>query len=71
MNTTSGTTDVAWLNIKEAAGHLKVSVHLLYRLVALGKQAKRPIPVSRIGKLLRFEKGTLDAWAKGNTDWSC
>lgn len=45
------------MNIKEVAEYLRVSRASVYRLVK-----QRKIPVSRIGKHLRFRKEVVDEW---------
>jgi excisionase family DNA binding protein len=46
-----------WLNSTEAAAYLKVPLSTIYQLTHLKK-----IPVSRINRILRFSKDSLDIW---------
>jgi excisionase family DNA binding protein len=59
-NTTSSKPEsqgTAWLNSTEAAAYLKVPLSTIYQLTHLKK-----IPVSRINRILRFSKDSLDIW---------
>ena len=48
-----------WLNLIEAQRYLKVSKETIYRYVY-----RKKIPMYRLGKLYRFNKGELDSWMK-------
>lgn len=51
-----------WVNIREAAEHLGLSIAFLRKAV----RHKR-VPYARAGsKALRFRKGDLDRWLEGN-----
>ena len=49
--------DSGFMTVKEVSEYLRVSRASIYRLVK-----ERKIPVSRIGKHLRFRKRTIDEW---------
>jgi excisionase family DNA binding protein len=52
-----------WLNIKEAAQHIAMSVAFLRKSVR-----NKTIPYSRVGtKALRFDRDTLDEWVSVNS----
>ncbi len=55
----------AILTAQEAASYLRLSLRTLYRAVQAGR-----IPCAREGKVLRFHREALDAWAKGGIAWS-
>lgn len=55
----------AILTAQEAARYLRLSLRTLYRAVRAGR-----IPCAREGKVLRFHRDALDAWAKGGIAWS-
>lgn len=50
-----------WLNTDDAAKYLGISVSNLYGLAQKGR-----IPVSKIGKVWRFDSEELDAWVRAN-----
>jgi len=50
------------LNIKEAAAYMGLSVHTLYTMVS-----QRRIPFIKVGRLVKFDVGLLDAWIKQHT----
>ncbi len=50
-----------WLNTDEAAKYLGISASNLYGLAQKGR-----IPVSKIGKVWRFDGEELDAWVRAN-----
>lgn len=51
-----------WLDIREAAAHLNVSVAFLRKSVRLNK-----VPFARAGtKVLRFRRSDLDRWLESN-----
>ena len=50
------------LNIKEAAAYIGLSVHTLYTMVS-----QRRIPFIKVGRLVKFDVGLLDAWIKQHT----
>ncbi len=49
--------DHGFMTVQEVSGYLRVSRASVYRLVK-----ERKIPVSRIGKHLRFRKRIIDEW---------
>ena len=51
------------MNVSDVANYLRISRASVYRLAK-----QRKIPVSRIGKHLRFRKETLDIWLHHNTE---
>lgn len=50
------------VDIKEAATYTSLSVHTLYTMVS-----QRRIPYVKVGRLVKFDLGLLDAWIKQNT----
>ncbi len=48
--------------IKETAEYTGLSVHTLYTMVS-----QRRIPFVKVGRLVKFDVGLLDAWIKENT----
>ncbi|GEM_PF-5500132 len=52
------------LTAQEAASYLRLSLRTFYRAVRAGR-----IPCAREGKVLRFHRDALDAWAKGGVAW--
>lgn len=48
-----------WMDIEEAAAHLKVSVAFIYK-----RTRKDAIPYHRLGGLLRFDPAELDEWLR-------
>lgn len=50
-----------WLNTEEAAKYLGISVSNIYSLAQRGR-----IPVSKIGKVWRFDSEELDVWVRAN-----
>jgi excisionase family DNA binding protein len=58
-----------FLTLKETAGYLNVSVHLLYRLVET-----KQIPHTRIGRKILFDIKKLEGFIEENSfeiqDWS-
>ena len=50
------------LNIKEAAAYTGLSVHTLYTMVS-----QRRIPFVKVGRLVKFDVGLLDAWIRQHT----
>jgi excisionase family DNA binding protein len=59
----SAPADDAWLNVKEAAAHLGISTHAIYRLVA---QREIPFHQSRPNAKCWFRRCELDAWRSGS-----
>lgn len=52
-----------WLNIKEAAQHIAMSVAFVRKSVR-----NKTIPYSRVGtKALRFDRDALDQWLSANS----
>ncbi len=49
-------------SVKEAAAYTGLSVHTLYTMVS-----QRRIPFVKVGRLVKFDIGLLDAWIKENT----
>jgi len=47
-----------WMNVADAAKHLKISKETVYRMLE-----KKKIPAHRIGKLWRFNEKEIDVWA--------
>ena len=52
------------LTAQEAAHYLRLSLRTFYRAVRAGR-----IPCAREGKVFRFHREALDAWAKGGVAW--
>ncbi len=52
------------LTAQEAARYLRLSLRTFYRAVRAGR-----IPCAREGKVLRFHRKALDAWAGGAISW--
>lgn len=48
--------------LPEAAEYLNLSPHTLYTMVS-----QRRIPFVKVGRLVKFDVGLLDAWIKQNT----
>ena len=48
--------------IQEAAEYTSLSPHTLYTMVS-----QRRIPFVKVGRLVKFDVGLLDAWIKQNT----
>lgn len=48
--------------MEQAAGYLNIPLNTLYKMVSHGK-----VPVVKINRLNRFDKGLLDEWIKENT----
>ncbi|NOZ21238.1 MAG: helix-turn-helix domain-containing protein [Planctomycetes bacterium] len=51
------------MTVAQAAGYLQLHKQVLYRHVRRGT-----VPVSRVGRTLRFKKSVLDAWLE-RTAW--
>jgi excisionase family DNA binding protein len=55
-------TEKKWLNIREAAGHIGMSVAFLRK-----GTRNRSVPFCRVGtKALRFDREALDQWLRAN-----
>lgn len=52
------------LTAQEAARYIRLSLRTFYRAVRAGR-----IPCAREGKVLRFHRDALDAWARGVISW--
>ncbi len=50
------------ISIKETAEYTGLSVHTLYTMVS-----QRRIPFVKVGRLVKFDVGLLDAWINENT----
>ena len=50
------------ISIQEAASYTGLSPHTLYTMVS-----QRRIPFVKVGRLVKFDVGLLDAWIKQNT----
>ena len=50
------------IDIKAAATYTGLSVHTVYSMVS-----QRRIPFVKVGRLLKFDLGLLDAWIKQHT----
>lgn len=50
------------ISIQEAATYIGLSPHTLYTMVS-----QRRIPFVKVGRLVKFDVGLLDAWIKQNT----
>ena len=50
------------LDIKAAAEYTGLSPHTVYAMVS-----QRRIPFVKVGRLVKFDVGLLDAWIKQNT----
>jgi excisionase family DNA binding protein len=50
------------INIQEAAQYTGLSPHTIYTMVS-----QRRIPFVKVGRLVKFDVGLLDAWIKQNT----
>jgi excisionase family DNA binding protein len=50
------------IDIREAAEYTGLSVHTLYTMVS-----QRRVPFVKVGRLVKFDVGLLDAWIKQNT----
>ena len=50
------------ITIQEAAAYTGLSPHTLYTMVS-----QRRIPFVKVGRLVKFDVGLLDAWIKQNT----
>lgn len=50
------------IDIKDAASYTGLSVHTVYAMVS-----QRRIPYVKVGRLVKFDMGLLDAWIKQNT----
>ena len=50
------------ISIHEAATYTGLSPHTLYTMVS-----QRRIPYVKVGRLVKFDVGLLDAWIKQNT----
>lgn len=50
------------LDIREVASYTGLSTHTLYTMVS-----QRRIPFVKVGRLVKFDLGLLDAWIKQNT----
>ena len=50
------------ISIQEAATCIGLSPHTLYTMVS-----QRRIPFVKVGRLVKFDVGLLDAWIKQNT----
>ena len=60
---TSNDGRLEFMTVNELAEYLRISRASVYRLVR-----QRQIPVSKVGRQLRFRKGTVDVWlSKGET----
>ena len=50
------------IDIKAAAHYTGLSTHTIYAMVS-----QRRIPYVKVGRLVKFDIGLLDAWIKQNT----
>lgn len=57
--------DSDYLTVSSAAKYLQVSPSYLYRQIAEGESADKPLPAIRFGRVVRFRRADLDKWADG------
>ena len=50
------------MSVKEAAAYVGLSPHTVYGMVN-----QRRIPYVKVGRLVKFDQGMLDAWIKQHT----
>jgi len=50
------------ITIQQAAVYTDLSIHTLYTMVS-----QRRIPFVKVGRLVKFDVGLLDAWIRQNT----
>jgi excisionase family DNA binding protein len=50
------------LNVKEVSGYTGLAPDTIYKMVS-----QRRIPFTKVGKLVKFDHATLDAWLKQHT----
>lgn len=55
-------TDETWMTVEEVAQHLKATERQVRDLVY-----RRKIPYSKLGRLLRFHRPTIDDWMLSNS----
>ncbi len=53
-----------WLTIEEIASYLKVSKETIYKMVQHNQ-----IPASKLGNQWRFNRETVDAWLKAQSNF--
>ena len=50
------------MSVREAAAYIGLSPHTVYGMVS-----QRRIPYVKVGRLVKFNQATLDAWLKQHT----